>query len=197
MAQAGARLEPDPPDNARGQIVRRTLDEPELSPRELATRFTDIKSYFVSQASVYRLLVDHDLIASPAYIAAKAADEFKDKTTAPNQLWRTGFTYLNVIGWSWLYLSTILDNFSRFIIAWKLCTTMNAGASRKRGTWRCKPQGSIMTTSFILPDCYRTMALPISRPTWLTGWTNVIWAASVALPAIRRHWARSSAGIRR
>jgi len=54
----------------------------------------------------------------------KAADEFKDKTTAPNQLWQTDFTYLKVIGWGWFYLSTILDDFSRYLVAWKLCTTM-------------------------------------------------------------------------
>ena len=54
----------------------------------------------------------------------KAADEFSDKTTAPNQLWQTDFTYLKVIGWGWFYLSTILDDYSRYIIAWKLCTTM-------------------------------------------------------------------------
>src|SRR6202166_4621199 len=77
-----------------------------------------------SEASVYRLLKAHDLIASPAFIVMKAADEFKDKTTAPNQLWQTDFTYLKVIGWGWFYLSTILDDFSRYIIAWKLCTTM-------------------------------------------------------------------------
>ncbi len=51
---------------------------------------------------------------------------FKDRTTAPNQLWQTDFTYLKVIGWGWFYLSTVLDDFSRFIIAWKLCTTMKA-----------------------------------------------------------------------
>jgi putative transposase len=56
----------------------------------------------------------------------KAADEFSDKTTAPNQLWQTDFTYLKVIGWGWFYLSTVLDDFSRYIIAWKLCTTMKA-----------------------------------------------------------------------
>jgi len=115
------------PDPVRGQIVQLALDEPELSPRELATRFTDTKSYFVSEASVYRLLKAHDLIASPAYIVMKAADEFKDKTTAPNQLWQTDFTYLKVIGWGWFYLSTILDDFSRYIIAWKLCATMKVG----------------------------------------------------------------------
>ena len=89
-------------------------------------RFTDTKRYFVSEASVYRLLKAHDLITSPAFIVIKAADEFKDKTTAPNQLWQTDFTYLKVTGWGWFYLSTVLDDFSRYIIAWKLCTTMKA-----------------------------------------------------------------------
>ena len=89
-------------------------------------RFTDSQSYFVSEASVYRLLKAHDLIASPAFIVIKAADEFHTKTTAPNQLWQTDFTYLKVIGWGWYYLSTILDDFSRYIVAWKLCTTMRA-----------------------------------------------------------------------
>jgi len=102
------------------------LDEPDLSPRELAVRFTDAEGYFGSEASVYRLLKALDLIASPAYIVVKAADEFSDKTTAPNQLWQTDFTYLKVIGWGWFYLSSVLDDFSRYIIAWKLCTTMKA-----------------------------------------------------------------------
>src|SRR3954462_9543973 len=114
------------PDAIREQIVQLALDEPELSPRELATRFTDTANYFVSEASVYRLLKAHDLITSPAYIVMKAADEFKDKTTAPNQLWQTDFTYLKVTGLGWFYLSTVLDDFSRYIIAWKLCTTMKA-----------------------------------------------------------------------
>jgi putative transposase len=114
------------PDDVRDRIIRLALDEPALSPRELAVRFTDTKGYFVSEASVYRLLKAHDLIASPAFIVMKAADEFKDKTTAPNQLWQTDFTYLKVIGWGWFYLSTVLDDFSRYIIAWKLCTTMKA-----------------------------------------------------------------------
>src|SRR3954447_11632088 len=69
------------PDDVRARIVTLALDEPELSPRELAVRFTDAERYFVSEASVYRLLKAHDLITSPAFIVMKAADEFKDKTT--------------------------------------------------------------------------------------------------------------------
>jgi putative transposase len=114
------------PDGVRQRIIQLALDEPALSPRELAVRFTDSQSYFVSEASAYRLLKAHDLIASPAFIVIKAADAFKDKTTAPNQLWQTDFTYLKVIGWGWFYLSTVLDDFSRYIVAWKLCTTMKA-----------------------------------------------------------------------
>ena len=114
------------PDEIRGQIIEMALDCPELSPRELAVRFTDERRYFVSEASVYRLLKSQNLITSPAYIVIKAADEFREKTTAPNQLWQTDFTYLKITGWGWYYLSTILDDYSRYIVAWKLCTTMKA-----------------------------------------------------------------------
>ena len=114
------------PDEVRAKVVKLALKETELSPRELAVTFTDTESYFISEASVYRVLKAHDLITSPAFIVIKAASEFKDKTTAINQLWQTDFTYLKVIGWGWFYLSTILDDYSRYIIAWKLCTNMKA-----------------------------------------------------------------------
>ena len=115
------------PDEIRQAVVDFALDEPELSPRELAYRFTDTKKYFVSEPSVYRILKEKDLITGPAFNVIKAADEFHDRTTRPNQLWQTDFTYLKVTGWGWFYLSTILDDYSRYIVAWKLCTTMKAG----------------------------------------------------------------------
>ena len=96
------------PDGIRGKLVALALERPELSPRELAVTFTDTQGYFVSESSVYRLLKAHDLISSPAFIVIKAASEFKDKTTAINQMWQTDFTYLKIIGWGWMYLSTVL-----------------------------------------------------------------------------------------
>jgi len=89
-------------------------------------KFTDSRGYFVSEASVYRLLKAHDLITSPAFVVIKAAEEFRDKTTRPNQMWQTDFNYLKVIGWGWFCLSTMLDDYSRYIVAWKLCATMRA-----------------------------------------------------------------------
>ena len=114
------------PDEVRDRLITRALDRAELSPRELAVTFTDTEGYFVSESSVYRLLKAHDLITSPAFIVMKAAHEFKDQTTTINQLWQTDFTYLKIIGWGWMVLSTIRDDFSRYVIAWKLCTTMTS-----------------------------------------------------------------------
>ncbi|SDR40098.1 Homeodomain-like domain-containing protein [Pseudovibrio sp. Tun.PSC04-5.I4] len=94
------------PDEVRRKVVKLALKETELSLRELAVTFADRERYFVSEASVYRVLKAHDLITSPAFIVIKAASEFKDKTTAINQLWQTDFTYLKVLSWGWFYLST-------------------------------------------------------------------------------------------
>ena len=56
----------------------------------------------------------------------KAPNEFQDKTTAINQQWQTDFTYLKIIGWGWLYLSTIVDDCSRYVVAWTLCPSMTS-----------------------------------------------------------------------
>ena len=114
------------PDDVRDKVVALALDEPELSSREVAVAFTDRERSFVSESSVYRILKAQGLVTSPAFIPMKAADQFANPTTAINQLWQTDFTYLKVIGWGWFYLSTVLDDFSRYIIAWKLCTSMAA-----------------------------------------------------------------------
>ena len=52
-------------------------------------------------------------------------DKFQCPTTRANEIWQTDFTYFKITGWEWYYLSTVLDDFSRFIIAWRLCTTMS------------------------------------------------------------------------
>jgi putative transposase len=114
------------PDEVRQRVVALALEQPELSPREVAVAFTDRERSYVSEASVYRLLRAEGLITSPAFIVMKAAERFSNPTTAVNQLWQTDFTYLKVTGWGWYYLSTVLDDFSRYIVAYKLCTTMGA-----------------------------------------------------------------------
>jgi len=114
------------PAEKQKQLVDLALDETELSPRELAIRFTETQGYFISESTAYRILKKHDLITSPVWLVMKAADKFYQPTTAINQLWQTDFTYLKVTGWGWYYLSTIMDDYSRYIITWRLCTGMAA-----------------------------------------------------------------------
>ncbi|MEP3033762.1 MAG: IS3 family transposase [Pseudoruegeria sp.] len=114
------------PDEVKRKVVDFALQETELSPRELAVTFTDQERYFVSESTVDRMLKAHDLITSPAFIVLKAADAFQHKTTAINQLWQTDFTYIKVLGWGWFYLSTVPDDYSRYIVSWKLCNNMRA-----------------------------------------------------------------------
>jgi transposase-like protein len=80
------------PPAVAAAVVDLALQEPELSPRELGTAFVDQQQYFVSEASVYRLLRARGLITSPAFILLKAADHFAHPTTAINQLWQTDFS---------------------------------------------------------------------------------------------------------
>jgi putative transposase len=112
------------PQAVQEQVVQIALQYPEQSPRELAWHITDHEGYFISESSVYRILKRFDLITSPAFIVLKASDKFQHPTQRVNELWQTDFTQFKVTGWGYYYLSTVLDDFSRYILAWKLTTGM-------------------------------------------------------------------------
>ena len=114
------------PPRVRQQVVDLALAVPERTPRELAWQFTDRERHFLSESSVYRILKAYDLIASPAFIVLTAGKTFQHPTDRPNELWQTDFTYLHVVSWGWYYLSTVLDDYSRYILAWTLRTSMGA-----------------------------------------------------------------------
>ena len=114
------------PKRIQDEVLGMALESTDLSPRELACRYTDEKRYFVSESSVYRILKEADLITSPAYVLMSASDAFQHPTTRVHEMWQTDFTYFRIINWGWYYLSTVLDDFSRYIIAWKLSPTMGA-----------------------------------------------------------------------
>ena len=114
------------PESERQKIIEYALDKPWMSCREVAVDYTDEKGYFVSESSVYRILKAAGLVSSPAYALQSAKNEFQHKTTRVNELWQTDFTYFRIVGWGWYYLSTVLDDYSRKILSWKLCTSMCA-----------------------------------------------------------------------
>ncbi|MEY4931476.1 MAG: hypothetical protein RI909_2200 [Bacteroidota bacterium] len=114
------------PEQERERVAEIALDQEHLSARELAWHITDHHGYFISESSVYRILQEYGLMPAPAHIVLSASNEFSNKTTHPNQMWQTDFTYFKIIGWGWYYLSTVLDDYSRYVVGWELCKGMKA-----------------------------------------------------------------------
>ena len=110
----------------RQRVVEIALEHPEKSPRELAWYITDNQGYYISESTVYRILKAHDLVTSPVYTVVSALNKFPQPTRAPNELWQTDFTWFKVAHWGWYYLCTILDDYSRYILACQLCIGMSA-----------------------------------------------------------------------
>ena len=113
------------------RVVETALEYPEKSPRELAWHITDTCGYSISESTVYRILKANDLVTSPAYTVVTARDKFPHPTKAPNELWQTDFTWFKVVHWGWYYLCSILDDYSRYILSWQLCTGMSAQDARE------------------------------------------------------------------
>lgn len=119
------------PEKERNLVVKIAEKYPDKSPREVACFITDNYKRYISESSVYRILKENGLIATPAFMLMKAADEYTTKTKGVNEMWQTDFTYLHVKGWGWYYLSTVIDDYSRYIISWKLCKSMSADDVRQ------------------------------------------------------------------
>jgi putative transposase len=112
------------PQEQKNLVVEFALEYPHLSSRELAVKLTDEQQIFISESSVYRILKARGLITSPAHVFLSAGDEFTNKTGFVHQMWQTDFTYFKILGWGWYYLSTVLDDYSRYIVHWELCEGM-------------------------------------------------------------------------
>jgi transposase InsO family protein len=112
------------PQAEKNLVVEIALEYTELSPRELSCKLSDTKGIFISESSVYRILKARGLITTPSHILLAAGNEFSQKTCFVHEMWQTDFTYFKILGWGWYYLSTVLDDHSRYIVHWELCKTM-------------------------------------------------------------------------
>ena len=108
------------PPEQQATVIDEALEHETLSSRELAFHIVDQHKWFISESSVYRILKRANLITAPAHIVLAASDEFKNKTRRINEMWQTDVTYFKIIGWGWYYLSTVMDDYSRYILSWDL-----------------------------------------------------------------------------
>jgi len=109
------------------KILAVAWESPELSSRQLAAWITDNESFAVSESTVYRILRREGLV-KPQETQLTAAKEYHTKTTRPHQMWATDASYFRVVGWGYYYLVTVMDDYSRFILAWKLQKDMSANS---------------------------------------------------------------------
>ena len=107
------------------KVLAASGDAPELSSRQLAAWITDNEGFAVSESTVYRILRREGLVKRQE-TQLTAAKEYHTKTTRPHQMWATDASYFRVIGWGYYYLVTVMDDYSRFILAWKLQRDMAA-----------------------------------------------------------------------
>ena len=108
-----------------GKILAAAREFPELSSRQLSAWITDNEGFAVSESTVYRILRREGLVKRQE-TQLSAANEYHTKTTRPHQMWATDASYFRVAGWGYYYLVTVLDDYSRFILAWKLQKDMSA-----------------------------------------------------------------------
>jgi len=97
---------------------------PELSSRELALRIIDTEGLYVSESTIFRALKREGLIKPAEIVGFKAGKEYHRKTKRANELWATDCSHIKVIDWGWYYLVTVMDDYSRFILAWELKSDM-------------------------------------------------------------------------
>lgn len=109
----------------RHRILAAASETPEWSSRQLAAWLTDQQGFAVSTSTVYRVLRQEGLVKRRV-LPLPAAKEYHRKTTGPHQLWATDASYFRVVSWGYYYLVTVMDDFSRFILAWKLQQDMTA-----------------------------------------------------------------------
>ena len=110
-----------------GCILSAARDMPELSCRQLAAWTTDNMGFSVSESTVYRILPREGLVKRPEMRLATGKD-YHRKTTGPHQMWATDASYFRVVGWGYYYLVTVMDDYSRFILAHRLQRDMTSGS---------------------------------------------------------------------
>jgi putative transposase len=109
------------------KILAVARESPELSSRQLAVWITDNEGFAVSESTVYRILRREGLVKRQE-VQLVAGKEYHTKTTRPHQMWATDASYFRVVGWGYYYLVTVMDDYSRFILAWKLQKDMSANS---------------------------------------------------------------------
>ena len=107
-------------------VLARARTSPELSSRQLSLQLVDDYGCWVSESTVYRVLKREGLVKTAEIKGFAAGKEYQHKTMKPNEMWATDCSYLRAVDWGYYFLVTVMDDYSRYILAWDLKRDMTA-----------------------------------------------------------------------
>lgn len=108
-------------------VLSYALTHPKDGYRRLAWQMVDEDVAYMSPSSVYRILVDADLLYR--WKRSYRSGEAPPKPTKPNERWHTDIMYLRLAD-CWYFLVTVLDAYSRYVVHWELLNSMTAADVR-------------------------------------------------------------------
>jgi len=113
------------------------------SPRQVYATLLDEGIYYCSWRTMYRILDEHQEVRErrnqlrhPKYVKPELL------TTSPNMLWSWDLTKLRgPAKWTYYYLYTILDVFSRYVVGWMIAERESASLAQQLIRETCEKQG--------------------------------------------------------
>ena len=127
------------------EAVLAVLHEPrfaDLAPAEVYATLLDEGRYLCSERTMYRVLAENSEVRErrnqlrhPSYAAPELL------ATAPNQLWSWDITkLLGPVKWTYYYLYSIMDVFSRYAVGWMVAHRESAALAERLIEETCRRQ---------------------------------------------------------
>ena len=104
-------------------VKQYALAHPEIRHRELAWRMIDEDVAMLSPSSVYRILLEADLMNRQRGRVKRYRAEH-EKASRPDQIWATDLMYVT-LGEEQYFLIAFIDEYSRYIVDWELTSSMD------------------------------------------------------------------------
>jgi len=106
----------------KAAVIEYAKKHPEIRHRELCWRMVDENVAFLSASTVYRVLLENELMNRHRGRRKRYRDEI-EKPTRPDEVWGTDLVYIKVNDVQY-YLVVFIDEYSRYVVHWELLSNM-------------------------------------------------------------------------
>jgi putative transposase len=107
----------------KAAVKEYALEHPDIRHRELAWRMIDEEVAYLSPSTVYRILLEENLMNRHRGRKKRYREELA-KASRPDQIWATDFMYLT-INEEQYFFAAFIDEYSRYIVHWERMSNMD------------------------------------------------------------------------